>query len=356
MSSHFFLSVDAPGPVLPPRGTIQARYLQGLGGLLHKLGRDPRDVLEHEQIDPATLAAPDHHIKCGAAVSLLEYCSRLARDPLFGLHLAERQEPEAFGCAVTLARAAPTLREGLQSLVDYVPVSTSRECELELVTAREVAELRWRTDTGFGDAQQPNYQGLLLQMKTLQMLGGRSFRPLYATLTFKVGRMELQPLQERLGCRVYGSLPVNAIAFPTDILDTPLVTSDSLVFGLLGSYLAQIRAIAKASLIEQVEAYVRSALSSGNCSVEGCAESLGTSARTLQKRLTRLRSKFADIVQNERINRAKHVLIWSDCTLDEIAFQLGYAEQTSFGRAFKRVTGMTPQAFRASESRKRLLS
>ena len=44
----------------------------------------------------------------------------------------------------------------------------------------------------------------------------------------------------------------------------------------------------------------------------------------------------------------------SDHTLNDIAFRLGYSEQTSFGRAFKRSTGMTPQAFRSAESRRRL--
>ncbi len=32
--------------------------------------------------------------------------------------------------------------------------------------------------------------------------------------------------------------------------------------------------------------------------------------------------------------------------LDEVAERLGYGEQTSFGRAFKRWTGTTPQKFR----------
>ena len=81
--------------------------------------------------------------------------------------------------------------------------------------------------------------------------------------------------------------------------------------------------------------------------MNGCAAKLGTSSRTLQKRLTRMDVKFSNIVQSERIKLAQHALLHGDSTLDEIALQLGYSEQTSFGRAFKRSTGMTPQAFRS---------
>ena len=35
-----------------------------------------------------------------------------------------------------------------------------------------------------------------------------------------------------------------------------------------------------------------------------------------------------------------------DTAIDEVAERLGYAEQTSFGRAFKRWTGQTPRQFR----------
>ena len=76
---------------------------------------------------------------------------------------------------------------------------------------------------------------------------------------------------------------------------------------------------------------------------------MGTSTRTLQKRLNRIGVKFTDIVQDERIKLAKHSLRWSDASLDDIAFQLGYSEQTSFGRAFKRATGLTPKEFRMQQ-------
>ena len=344
------LSVDGAFDMVPSHGTLQAGYFRGLLDLVRSRGRDPRKILERHQIDSRTFEDPDQHIECAAAVNLLESCSSLLNDPLFGMRLAERQDPEVFGCSATLARAAPNLRLALQSLIDYVPV-VAPDCEIEVVTGREIAELRWRTDTGLGNSEQVNYQGLLLMTKSLQMLAGPHFRPRYATLTFKIPRSNLQPMQDRLGCKVSGNAEAHAIAFPVEMLDRPITTSNKMLYGLLGGYLSQLRAASRAGFVEQVERYVRRALATGSCSVNGCAAKLGTSSRTLQKRLTRMDVKFSNIVQGERIKLAKHALLHGDCTLDEIALQLGYSEQTSFGRAFKRATGVTPQAFRSTEDR-----
>ncbi len=356
VENTFVLNVDGAFDVLPVHGTLRTGYLHGLLDLVRSRGCDPRKVLERHEIDSRTFEDPDQRIACAAAVNLMESCSSLLRDPLFGMRLAERQDPEVFGCAMTLARVAPSLRLALQSLIDYMSISASPEGDMELVMGREIAELRWWTDTGLGESEQVNYQGLLLIMKTLQMLAGPRFRPSYATLTFKIARSVHQPIQERLGCRVSGNAGAHAIAFPVDILDRPIATSNKTLFSLLGGYLSQLRTSSRSGFVEQVQSYVRRALASGNCSVNGCADKLGTSSRTLQKRLTRMDVKFSNIVQAERIKLAKHALLHGVCTLDEIALQLGYSEQTSFGRAFKRSTGMTPQAFRLTEDRRRFLS
>ena len=337
----------------PASGKIRAGYLTGIKGLVCRLGADPRDVLEHQEIDPRLLDDPDADLECTSVVNLLEYCSSTLNDPLFGLHLAEEQEPDAYGCVIALARAAPTFRQGLQCLVDYTPLSTSPECEMEVLSASDVVELRWRTHIGLGNSGQTSYHGMLLVMKILQMLGRKEFRPRYAHLSSRISRSEFRLLQERLGCRINQNADINGIAFSADILDRPVVTANKALYGLLKHNFSRLRASSRPDFVEQVESSVRRLLSRGYCSLDACADLLGTSTRTLQKRLTKLDRTFSDIVRNERINLAKQSLLWTDCTLDELAFQLGYSEQTSFGRAFKRHTGMTPSGYRTLERKKR---
>lgn len=335
----------------PARGKLRTGYLHGLTHMVRSRGGDPFSIYEREDIDPRIFDDPDSDIECLAAVNLLEYCSRFFKDSLFGLHLADQQDPDVFGCVVALARSAPSMRDALESLVEYVPISASPECALELVTGQEVVELRWSTPIGLGDMGQVYYHGLLVMMKTLQMLGRESFRPRYASLNFPVRRTDIQLLQDRLGCLVHSRSEINAIAFSADVLDRPIATSNRVLFQLLSSGLSQLQTKTKGGFVAEVESFVRQSLTDGRCTVDLCARHIGTSTRTLQKRLTLMGLKFSDIVQSERIKLAKHALMWSECSLDEIAFQLGYSEQTSFGRAFKRSTGMTPKAFRLSERR-----
>lgn len=351
--NNFIPAADAEFLHLPSQGKIRAGYLSGIKGLVFSMGADPRDVLEHQEIDPLLLDDPDNDLECISVVNLLEYCSNSLNDPLFGLHLAEQQEPDAYGCVIALARAAPTFGQALQCLIDFTPMSTSPECELEMLSAREVVELRWRTHIGLGNQGQTSYHGLLLMMKILQMLGRQHFHPRYANLSTRISRSEYRLLQDKLGCRVNGNAESNAIAFSPDILDRPIITSNKTLYSLLRNSLSRLRTSAKADFVQQVESCVCRLISSGHCTVDACAGRLGTSTRTLQKRLTRMGYKFSDIVQNERIKLAKQALLWTDCTLDELAFQLGYSEQTSFGRAFKRYTGMTPNAYRTAEKTQR---
>lgn len=51
-------------------------------------------------------------------------------------------------------------------------------------------------------------------------------------------------------------------------------------------------------------------------------------------------------VREQRIARARELLRSTALSIEEIAAELGYDEPTSFFRAFKRATGLTPGAFR----------
>jgi len=78
------------------------------------------------------------------------------------------------------------------------------------------------------------------------------------------------------------------------------------------------------------------------------AQRLGLSTRTLQRRLRQAETPFADLAASVREELARRLLAERRLALAEVAFVLGFADQSSFTRSFKRWTGRTPAAFRAA--------
>lgn len=56
--------------------------------------------------------------------------------------------------------------------------------------------------------------------------------------------------------------------------------------------------------------------------------------------------KFVDFLAELRVNKAKELLDDTQVSIQDIALQVGYANAITFGRVFKRVTGMTPGDYR----------
>ncbi len=343
-----FFSLDGPLDSMPTELQMRCANLAGFAHIAQQHGRNPRDILEQHGIDPWLARDPDSYINCQSLVDLLQYCSTSFNDSLFGLHLAQLQEPEVYGCIAALCRSSARMREALERFVEFLPLVHSPTILLELVEGEEIAELRWgvRSDLGIND--QANYQAALLNMKLLRQLGGLHFRPSYIQLAVNAQARDIPELEKVLGCRFEPTQHQNAIAFPRIFLERLVPSANGLVSKLLGGYLDKVKQSTRQTLPERVEDYVRGALQSHNCSVERCAKKLGLSVRTLQSQLHDSGLKFSDVVQGQRVELAKTYLRQEHLSLDDVAAQLGYSEQCSFGRAFKRVTGMTPKQYRVS--------
>jgi len=342
---HFF-SLDGPLDTMPIDRQIRAATLSGFGELVRGLGADPRSILERHSIDPRAMRDPDLYIDSMAVVDLLENYSRLRNDPLFGMRLGEFQEADVSGPVATLCRSASTFREALHCYAKFIPVVHCPLVQVEVVEGTHTAELRWSTRKDLGQADQAQSKGAFICFKLLRQVGGRLFKPSYVSLSVDVRQRDLPAMESRFGCTVHGRSPVNVIAFPAGMLDGAVPSANRLLFKLLGGYLERVRASSRHSLAERVEDYVRGALSSGNCSIEQCARKLGRPMRTLQTSLSELGLSFSEILEAQRIELAKTCLAQGEITLDDVAAMLGYSEQSSFGRAFKRWTGATPRSYR----------
>lgn len=348
MQQTAFFSLPGPLDVLPGPGQMRAANFNGFHDLVYRLGGDSRQILDRFGIDPLAIGDSDYLVDCKALGSVLEYCSSRFDRSLFGLDLADRQGPDVFGLVAAICRAAPTLGEAIRCFIKYLPVVHSPVSDLELVVGRDVSELRFGGNAMVQDFDgcQIMYEGGLLIGKLLREIGGAAFHPLYVSLANVTRQADVAEIERRFGCPVRKSADANAIAIAARMLAQPVSGSSRQLFLLLDGYLERVHQAARVSLVDRLEDCIRASFQSGHCSADWCARKLGMSPRTLRIRLGQLNVKFSDVVERQRMEAANAYLDRPDLTLDDVAFALGYSEQSSFGRAFKRWTGVTPQTYR----------
>jgi AraC-like DNA-binding protein len=81
-------------------------------------------------------------------------------------------------------------------------------------------------------------------------------------------------------------------------------------------------------------------------SAEDVARALNVSVRTLQRKLAPTGSTFREVSETVRARLAQEYLADPAVSIAEVAFMLGFSEQSSFNRAFRRWTGEAPGRWR----------
>ena len=76
------------------------------------------------------------------------------------------------------------------------------------------------------------------------------------------------------------------------------------------------------------------------------AKILGISARTLNRQLASENTSFKNLVETVQKQRAEELIIYSHLSIDNISELLGFSDQSSFGRSFRRWFGLSPRRYR----------
>lgn len=103
-------------------------------------------------------------------------------------------------------------------------------------------------------------------------------------------------------------------------------------------------------LVKQAKDYIYQSLHQ-KIDLGALAETLGTS----QSYLSQLFRKYEGVtpqqfILNERLDRAKHLLVYTDRTVEDICHSLGFSTTSYFGKCLKAQTGMTPLQYRENFS------
>jgi AraC-like DNA-binding protein len=113
---------------------------------------------------------------------------------------------------------------------------------------------------------------------------------------------------------------------------------------VLVRYLARVQ---DARISSRVQQALLEALPDGTPSKPTVARRLGMSARNLQRHLASEGTSFSALLNEARITLARNYVDEGRLSVTEIAFVLGFADTSTFSRAFKRWTGVAPRQYAA---------
>lgn len=105
--------------------------------------------------------------------------------------------------------------------------------------------------------------------------------------------------------------------------------------------------------LARVRNVVASLVVSGPVSLELTAKTLGTSPRTLQRRLCGRGINFWTIVEQSRFEIATALLRGTHLSVQEIGSCVGYGTPGAFSRAFVKWAGVAPRAYRLAARQER---
>lgn len=171
-------------------------------------------------------------------------------------------------------------------------------------------------------------------------------------------------LDDFFGVKVQFGAPVTRACFDARLLAEPIPSADASLLPLLQQHAEALLSARQTGLHglnglspsgvsppveplgEQVRRQIAERLAQDGARMAEVAQALGLSPRTLQRRLAALGTPFQALLDGVRRELAQRYVADPALSLTEIAFLLGYAEQSSFTHAFKAWFGQPPQAVR----------
>lgn len=159
---------------------------------------------------------------------------------------------------------------------------------------------------------------------------------------------DLTPFEQHFRCPLFFGADRDGFEMAAEALTAGNLLGDDGLSKFFDAHLDQALAdfVDDSRIDHKVCSEVSRALSQGVPAVGDVAARLGMSARTLQRRLAEHGYVYQQLVETTRQSLAERLLSQTDFAIAEIAFLTGYSEQSTFSRAFKRVSGQTPASFR----------
>ena len=314
---------------------------------LESIDINPEPLYKKAGIKPELLLNPNARISVSSVDALWEQAADVIEDPCFAIDMAEFWHPSHMGALGYAWLASSTLRRAFKRAVRYIHVVTE---DLNLNVADTPAGLKISVDLEDSIFTLPQHHDLVLAI-LMHMCRFNYGEELIAT---QVCLAHPEPEGSKKMTDYFRS-EVQFDAEQTCLIIARADADQVLTSGnkqlalmhdeILMKYLYEIK---KGDIVQQVQSIILDNLPDGQVTDRLVASELNLSERSMQRRLKEHKTTFRYLLDGVREVVAKQYIENPVNRMSDIAFLLGYSEQSAFSRAFKKWTGKSPVEYRNS--------
>ena len=282
--------------------------------------------------------------------ALYNAIEEISGDPGIGLKLGSDERPEHYSAIAIAALYTRSFRDAMERIARYKRLTGPQEIRIAERGKECAVEFLWLL------AEKPEPLMLIdMCFAWAVSVGGRGtghrINPLRVEFKRPAGNRRLY--ESHFRCPVTFGARHNRLIFRAEDMNLPFLTHNPELLELIAPQLdAELRhQQADDGLKPQVKTILKKLLAGHRPRLEDVARELGTSTRTLQRRLLDEGMSFHSLVEEARRELAKHYLLQSSLELNETAYLLGYEDPNSFIRAFHKWEGASPGEWRSARAK-----
>lgn len=314
-------------------------------------GLNRAGLLQAAGIGAAALDDPDNRIPMTAYRRLLDEARAQSGDPALHIRYTLDTSFQEISIVGLLVHSTPSMAESMRQFARYSKLLV----EIDVMAGGDRFQLE-RRDGGLWIVDHCPPQNLFPELTEIsfgRFIGefGKGFpdRPLSLELCLTHAAPDYAGAARALyGIPVTYEAGFNGLRMAPEWLQIEFERPNTYAFGLFAEKAeALMQALGRdRSLRARVEAALLTMLHEGDISMDRIADEVAMSRQTLYRRLKEEGSSFAAIVDGLRRRMAEDYLTTGRASINQVAYLVGFSEPSSFMRAFRRWTGMTPRQFR----------
>ncbi len=312
-------------------------------------GMAPAVLLAEAGVAADALERPDALLPLIDVFRIFVHVLVRSNDHALGLVLGAGVQPRSYPVLGYVILGSATLGEAIDRLLRFERIVG----ELGRTTLNDEGDghlsLRWECPVPMPAARYLQDAAIAGWVALGRAIQDAQYAPLRACFAFpEPSSDERRRYESFFGCTVAFNAPWSGVVLQRDWLALPLRSADPLLGDMMEQRARALLADFSAgqNLGNEVRSAIYRRLTSGEPSIDVVAADLGLTTRSLQIRLRKSSINFTELVDDLRRSLAALWAADARLTLMDVALLLGFAEQSSFIRAFKRWYGMTPGEYR----------